>query len=89
MQTGPTVEEPCPALKGEYDKVYYDETTGVRMDAQLARDATQEEPKFTRELKVHRELSEDCAKTNNLKATCICEIYTTRATLRDQSYGRA
>ncbi len=75
MQAGPTVEEPCPALKDEYDQVYNDEATGVRLCPQLVREAVKEESLFMRELQVYHEASEDYVKTHSLKAIGTRWIY--------------
>ncbi len=66
------------ALKDEYDKVYYDETAGVRLDPQPARDATQEELKFMRELKVYHEALDVYARTNDLQAIGARWVYTNK-----------
>ena len=40
---GPTVEDECPAAKEEFDKIYYDETTGAVLHPKLVAAAVQEE----------------------------------------------
>ena len=35
LESGPTVEEPCPAEVASYDHVYYDDVTGASLPSKL------------------------------------------------------
>ena len=52
MFSGPAVEEHCPALAGDYGKVYYDEVTGLQLPTHLVEEALLEEIKHMRQLSV-------------------------------------
>ena len=41
FESGPTVEEPCPAEIADYDQVYYDSVTGVSLPSELCEETMQ------------------------------------------------
>ena len=53
FESGPTVEEPCPADMADYDHVYYDNVTGASLSSKLCEEGMQLEIKYMKEMNVH------------------------------------
>ena len=53
FESGPTVEETCPAEIGDYDQVYYYSVTGTSLLSKLCEEAMQLEIKYMKEMNVY------------------------------------
>ena len=56
LESGPTVEEPCPAEMTDYDHVYCDTVTGASLPSKLCEEAMQLEIKYMKEMQIHTPL---------------------------------
>ena len=52
LESGPTVEEPCPAVMVSDDHVYFDDVTGASLLPKLCEEAMQVEIQYMREMNV-------------------------------------
>ena len=53
IESGQTVEEPCPAQMAKYNHVYYDDVTGASLQSKLCEEAMQVEMQYMREMNVY------------------------------------
>ena len=53
LESGPTVEEPCPAEMAKYDHVYCDDVTGASLPSLLCEEAMHVEIQYMREMNVY------------------------------------
>ena len=53
FESGPTVEEPCPAEMADHDRVHYDSVTGASLPSELCEEAMQLEIKYMKEMNVY------------------------------------
>ena len=66
LEAGPTVEEPCPAAQVDYDRVYYDEVTGIHLPSHLCEEAMKLEIKYMQEMEVYTEVTKSFCVDSNL-----------------------
>ena len=66
FESGPTVEEPCPAEKTDYDQVYYDSVTGASLPSELCEAAMQLEIKYLKEMNVYTPCEHGAVKEQGL-----------------------
>ena len=66
FESGPTVEEPCPAEKTDYDQVYYDSVTGASLPSELCEEAMQLEIKYMKEMNVYTPCEHGAVKEQGL-----------------------
>ena len=52
FESGPTVEEPCPAEMADYDQIYYDRVTGASLPSKLREEAMQLKIKYMKDMNV-------------------------------------
>ena len=52
FESGPTVEEPCPAEMADCDQVYYDRVTSASLPSKLCEETMQLEIKYMKEMNV-------------------------------------
>ena len=53
LESGPTVEETCPAEMADYDHLYCDNITGASLPSEMSEEAMQLEIKYMKEMNVY------------------------------------
>ena len=66
LESGPTMEEPCPAEMADYDRVYYDSVTGASLPSNLCEEAVQLEIKYVKEMNVYAPCEHGAVKEQEL-----------------------
>ena len=66
LESGPTVEEPCPAEMADYDRVYCDSVTGASLPSKLCDEAMQLEIKYMKEMNVYTPCEHGAMKEQGL-----------------------
>ena len=65
-ESGPTVEEPCPAEMADYDHVHYDNVTGASFPSKSREEAMQLEVKYMKEMNVYTPCEDGAVKGRGL-----------------------
>ena len=75
FESGPKVEEPCPAEMADCDHVYHDNVTGAMHPSKLCEEAVQLELKFMKEMNVYTFCEHGDVKEQGLTptGTRLCE----------------
>ena len=66
FESGPTVEEPCPADMADYDQVYYDSVTGASLPSKLCEETMQLDFKYMQEMNVYTPCEHRAVKEQGL-----------------------
>ena len=66
FESGPTVEEPCPAEMADYDRVCYDSVTGASLLFQLCEEAMQLEIEYIKDINVKTPCEHGAVKEQGL-----------------------
>ena len=66
FESGPTVEEPCPAEMTDYDHVYCDSVTGASIPSKLCEETMQLEIKYMKEMNVYTPCEHRAVKEQGL-----------------------
>ena len=87
LESGPTVEEPCPAEMADYDRVY-DSVTGASLPSKLCEEAMQLDIKYTKEMNVYTPCEHGAMKEQGLAAIGTVGSLRTRAIQNILSSGQ-
>ena len=78
LESGPTVEELCPAEMINYDHVYHDDVTGASLPSKLSEDAMQVEIQYMREMNVYTPCEHEAVKEQGLTSVRTRSVFTNK-----------
>ena len=78
LESGPTVEEPCPAEMDDYDHVYYDNVTGASLPSKMCDVAMQLEIKYMKEMNVYTPCEHEAVKEQGLTSIVTHCVFTNK-----------
>ena len=78
LESGRTVEEPCPAEMADYDRVYHDSVTGASLPSKLCEEAMQLEMKYMKEVNVYTLCEHGAIKEQGLTPIGTRRVFTNK-----------
>ena len=87
FESGPTVEEPCPAEMTDYDQVCYDSVTGASLLSKLCEEAMQLEINYMKEMNVYTPCEHEAVKEQGLTPIGTRWVFANKGDEENDEYG--